>query len=55
MLGNTMQPVKHYYVVNYLDERGIEPTYFSFALIFNWNFLYYLVSHKLSTEIEASQ
>lgn len=28
MLGNTMQPVKHYYIVNYLHDSSAEPTYF---------------------------
>lgn len=28
MLGNTMQPVKHYCIVNYLHDSSAEPTYF---------------------------
>lgn len=55
MLGNTMQPVKHYYIVNYLHDSSIESTSLISALTLNWKFLYYLVSHKLSIEIEALQ
>lgn len=45
----------NHYCINHLPDSSIEPAYFTTALILNWKLLYYLVSHKLSTEIETLQ